>query len=89
MRLSHVGLLVVRSSAALGAHHNIRAEFMRDFEGAVPFQPWAADIFNQRQAIKLRDNPKQPIRYVQPQASLPDDDLIEYICNENAKPVGR
>lgn len=38
------------------------------------------------------DDPKaytQPIRYVQPQALLPDDDLIEYVCNENAKPVGQ
>lgn len=37
------------------------------------------------------DDPKaytQPIRYVQPQGLLPDGDLIEYICNENAKPVG-
>jgi hypothetical protein len=180
---------------------------MRDFKGAVPFQPWAAKLFEQRQANKLRDNPMirclpagvprlvaythpykivqtgdlivimyesqtlfrqifmdgrlhpkdpeptwlgysigrwdgdtlvvetigfndktwldgmghphsdamkvterfrrrdaghmdievviddpkaytQPIRYVQPQALLPDGDLIEYICNENAKPVG-
>jgi hypothetical protein len=28
------------------------------------------------------------IRYVQPQALLVDGELIEYICNENAKPVG-
>ena len=37
------------------------------------------------------DDPKaytQQIRYVQPQELLPDGDLIEYICNENAKPVG-
>ena len=181
---------------------------MRDFNGAVPFQPWAAELFKQRQANKLRDNPMirclpagvprlaayshpykivqtadlivimyesqtlfrqvfmdgrshpadpeptwlgysigkwdgdtlvvetigfndktwldgfghphsegmkvterfrrrdvghmdievliddpkaytQQIRYVQPQALLPDGDLIEYICNENAKPVGQ
>ena len=38
------------------------------------------------------DDPKaytQPIRYLQPQELLPDGDLIEYICNENAKPVGQ
>lgn len=37
------------------------------------------------------DDPKaytKPIRYVQPQALQPDTELIEYICNENAKPVG-
>ena len=37
------------------------------------------------------DDPKaytQPIRYVQPQHLEPDTELIEYICNENAKPVG-
>ena len=181
---------------------------MRDFKGGAPFQPWAAEIFKQRQANKLRDNPRirclptgvpglvaythpykivqtpnlvvmlyesqtlfrqifldgrahpadpeptwlgysvgkwegdtlvvetigfndktwldgfghphsdamkvteryrrrdaghmdievviddpkaytQQIRYVQPQALLPDGDLIEYICNENAKPVGQ
>ena len=180
---------------------------MRDFKGAVPFQPWAAGLFKQRQANKLRDNPNirclpvgvprfvayshpykiiqtpdlvvilyesqtlfrqifldgralpkdaeptwlgysvgkwegdtlvvetsgfndqtwldgfghphselmnvterfrrrdvgrmdievviddpkaytQQIRYVQPQELLPDGDLIEYVCNENAKPVG-
>ncbi len=182
-------------------------DVMRDFQGAVPFQPWAAELFKQRQANKLRDNPSlrclpvgvprlvayshpykivqtadlivimyesqtlfrqifmdgrshpvepeptwlgysvgkwegdtlvvdtvgfndqtwldgmghphsdamkvterftrrdvgrmdievviedpkaytKPIRYVQPQQLLPDDDLIEYVCNENAKPVG-
>ena len=30
----------------------------------------------------------QPIRYTEPQELLPDSDLIEYVCNENAKPVG-
>ena len=38
------------------------------------------------------DDPKaytQQIRYVQPQGLLPDGDLIEYICNENAKPIGQ
>lgn len=37
------------------------------------------------------DDPKaytKPIRYVQPQLLQPDAELIEYICNENAKPVG-
>lgn len=37
------------------------------------------------------DDPKaytQQIRYIQPQELLPDSDLIEYVCNENAKPVG-
>jgi hypothetical protein len=37
------------------------------------------------------DDPKAytaPIRYTQPQELLPDSDLIEYVCNENAKPVG-
>ncbi|MDP3718023.1 MAG: hypothetical protein Q8T13_09705 [Acidobacteriota bacterium] len=181
---------------------------MRDFKGGAPFQPWAAEIFRQRQANKLRDNPRirclptgvpglvaythpykivqtadlivimyesqtlfrqifmdgrshpvdpeptwlgysigkwegdtlvvdtlgfndktwldgighphseamrvtermrrrdvghmdievviddpkaytQQIRYVQPQQLVPDGDLIEYICNENAKPVGQ
>jgi hypothetical protein len=183
-------------------------DVMRDFNGAVPFQPWAAELFKQRQANKMRDNPMirclpagvprlaayshpykilqtsdlvvilyesqtlfrqvfldgraypadpeptwlgysvgkwegetlvvetvgfndktwldglghphseamkvteryrrrdvghmdievviddpkaytQQIRYVQPQELLPDGDLIEYICNENAKPVGQ
>ena len=38
------------------------------------------------------DDPKaytRPLRYVQPQALLPDTDLIEYVCAENAKPVDR
>jgi hypothetical protein len=30
---------------------------MRDFKGAVPFQPWAAELFKQRQANRMRDNP--------------------------------
>ena len=30
---------------------------MRDLNGAVPFQPWAAELFKQRQANKMRDNP--------------------------------
>ena len=37
------------------------------------------------------DDPKaytKPIRYVQPQILQPDNELIEYVCNENAKPVG-
>jgi hypothetical protein len=37
------------------------------------------------------DDPKAytvPIRYVQPQDLMVDGELIEYICNENAKPVG-
>jgi hypothetical protein len=37
------------------------------------------------------DDPKAyttQIRYVQPQALLVDGELIEYICNENAKSVG-
>jgi hypothetical protein len=37
------------------------------------------------------DDPKaytQPSRYVQPQELVADGDLIEYICNENVKPVG-
>jgi hypothetical protein len=36
------------------------------------------------------DDPKaytRPLQYVQPQLLLPDTDLIEYICAENAKPV--
>ena len=38
------------------------------------------------------DDPKaytKPLRYVQPQLLQPDNELIEYICNENAKPVGQ
>lgn len=38
------------------------------------------------------DDPKtytRPVRYVQPQVLLPDTDLIEYICTENAKEVFR
>lgn len=38
------------------------------------------------------DDPKaytKPIRYLQPQILQPDTELIEYICNENAKPVGQ
>lgn len=37
------------------------------------------------------DDPKaytKPLRYVQPQQLEPDTELIEYVCNENAKPVG-
>jgi hypothetical protein len=37
------------------------------------------------------DDPKaytKPLRYLQPQRLEPDTELIEYICNENAKPVG-
>jgi hypothetical protein len=37
------------------------------------------------------DDPKaytKPIRYVQPQRLEADSELIEYICNENMKPVG-
>ena len=32
-------------------------DIMRDLKGAVPFQPWAAELFEQRQANKMRDNP--------------------------------
>jgi hypothetical protein len=32
-------------------------DVMRDLKGAVPFQPWAEQLFNERQANKLRDNP--------------------------------
>ena len=35
------------------------------------------------------DTYSQPIRYVQPQALLPDAELIEYICSENAQPIRR
>ena len=31
----------------------------------------------------------KPLQYVQPQRLLPDTDLIEYICAENAKEIGR
>jgi hypothetical protein len=31
----------------------------------------------------------RPIRYLQPQALLPEGELIEYICVENVKPVRR
>ena len=31
---------------------------MRDLKGVVPFQPWAAALYQQRQANKLRDNPR-------------------------------
>jgi hypothetical protein len=37
------------------------------------------------------DDPKaytRPLRYVQPQLLLPDTELLEYICAENAKEVG-
>lgn len=37
------------------------------------------------------DDPKaytKPIRYLQPQLLQPDTELIEYVCNENMKPVG-
>jgi hypothetical protein len=37
------------------------------------------------------DDPKaytRPIKYVQPQVLVPDTDLIEFVCAENAKPVG-
>jgi hypothetical protein len=32
-------------------------DVMRDFKGATPFQPWASELFKQRQVNKLRDNP--------------------------------
>ena len=32
-------------------------DVMRDLKGDVPFQPWAAALFKQRQANKMRDNP--------------------------------
>ncbi len=32
---------------------------------------------------------KEPIRYTQAHRLLPDTDLLEYICNENAKPIGQ
>lgn len=38
------------------------------------------------------DDPKaytRPLQYVQPQRLLPDTDLIEYVCAENAKEIGR
>jgi hypothetical protein len=38
------------------------------------------------------DDPKaytKPLRYVQPQRLLPDTDLIEYVCPENAKEIVR
>jgi hypothetical protein len=38
------------------------------------------------------DDPKaytKPLTYVQPQALLPDTDLIEYVCTENAKEIVR
>lgn len=31
---------------------------------------------------------KETVKYVQPHRLLPDTDLLEYICTENAKPVG-
>lgn len=37
------------------------------------------------------DDPKaytRPLQYTQPQVLLPDTELLEYICNENAKEVG-
>jgi hypothetical protein len=37
------------------------------------------------------DDPKaytKPIAYTQPQVLLPDTELLEYICAENAKPMG-
>ena len=37
------------------------------------------------------DDPKaytKPLRYTQPQILLPDTELLEYICAENAKQVG-
>lgn len=37
------------------------------------------------------DDPKaytRPLKYVQPQVLQADTDLLEYICNENMKPVG-
>lgn len=37
------------------------------------------------------DDPKsytRPVRYTQPQVLQPDTELIEYVCNENMKPMG-
>jgi hypothetical protein len=31
----------------------------------------------------------RPLHYVQPQELMPDSELIEYVCAENAKPVVR
>ena len=38
------------------------------------------------------DDPKaytKPLKYTQPQVLLPDTELLEYICAENAKPIGQ
>ena len=38
------------------------------------------------------DDPKaytKPVTYVQPQNLLPDTELLEYVCAENAKPIGQ
>jgi hypothetical protein len=39
--------------------------------------------------IEDREAYTRPIRYVQPQELLPDGELIEYVCSENAKPLRR
>lgn len=38
--------------------------------------------------IEDHDTYTRPIRYVQPQVLLPGAELIEYVCAENAKPMG-
>jgi len=48
--------------------------------------------FGQMDIEIVIDDPKsytKPLQYVQPQTLLVDTELIEYICNENAKPVGQ
>ena len=39
--------------------------------------------------IDDRETYTRPIRYVQPQALLPEGELIEYVCSENVKPLRR
>ena len=46
-------------------------------------------IFVDGPSIRKIRNRAGPLQYVQPRRLLPDTDLIEYVCAENAKEVFR
>jgi hypothetical protein len=54
----------------------------------VPFQPWAAELFQKRLAGNGGDDPgayTKPFTYTVKSSLMPEDDLLEYFCAENEK----
>ena len=52
---------------------------------------WTRRDFGHMDVDVIIDDPgayAKPLTYVQPQELLPDTDLIEYVCAENAQPIG-